>query len=152
MWVKKMLVYKVISNLDAMIAGGDKWWKLEFQCVHLDLGDNFYWVWTMGYGFRHVLMVVFWAWEGVKMHQIKKFQKQQSSVVHWSPKSRCTHWNSNFHHLSPPAILAQNFQISVIFISNKQIIRKIKEWHHVSLTSNISYLGKNLFENVSRGW
>ena len=28
--------------------------------------------------------------------------------------------------------------VSVIFISNKSIIMKIKEWYHVSLTSNIS--------------
>ena len=48
------------------------------------------------------IKIVFWAWEGVKVHWIQKFQKQQSSVVHRSPKSRCTHWNSNFHHLSPP--------------------------------------------------
>ena len=34
--------------------------------------------------------------------------------------------------------LEQIVQIYVIFISNKSIIKKIKEWYHVSLTSNIS--------------
>ena len=34
--------------------------------------------------------------------------------------------------------LEQIVQISVIFISNKSILTKIKEWYHISLTSNIS--------------
>ena len=34
--------------------------------------------------------------------------------------------------------LEQIVQISVIFISNKSNSKKIKEWYHVSLTSNIS--------------
>ena len=34
--------------------------------------------------------------------------------------------------------LQQIVQIDVIFISKKSIIKKIKEWYHVSLTSNIS--------------
>ena len=34
--------------------------------------------------------------------------------------------------------LEQIVQISVIFISNKSKLMKIKEWYHVSLTSNIS--------------
>ena len=34
--------------------------------------------------------------------------------------------------------LEQIVQINVIFISKKSIIKKIKEWYHVSLTSNIS--------------
>ena len=35
-------------------------------------------------------------------------------------------------------LLTQNVQISIVFLSVKSIIMKIKEWHHVSLTSNIS--------------
>ena len=35
-------------------------------------------------------------------------------------------------------LLAQNIQISIIFLSVKSIIIKIKEWDHMSLTSNIS--------------
>ena len=35
-------------------------------------------------------------------------------------------------------ILTQNVQISIVFLSDKSIIMKIKEWHHVSLTLNIS--------------
>ena len=34
--------------------------------------------------------------------------------------------------------LEQIVQISVIFISNKSLIMKIKDWYHKSLTSNIS--------------
>ena len=50
--------------------------------------------------------------------------------------------------------LEQIVQISVIFISNKSIIKKIKEWYHVSLTSNISaktwsnWTCRGCFENV----
>ena len=39
-----------------------------------------------------------------------------------------------FHQL----LLAQNVQISKVFLYVKSIIMKIKEWYHVSLTSNIS--------------
>ena len=35
-------------------------------------------------------------------------------------------------------IWTQNLQISIVFFSVKSIIMKIKEWYHVSLTSNIS--------------
>ena len=35
-------------------------------------------------------------------------------------------------------IWTQNLQISIVFFSVKSIIIKIKEWDHVSLTSNIS--------------
>ena len=35
-------------------------------------------------------------------------------------------------------ILKENLQISIVFLSVKSIIMKIKEWHHVFLTSNIS--------------
>ena len=36
-------------------------------------------------------------------------------------------------------LLTQNVQIStIVFLSVKSIIRKIKEWYHVSSTSNIS--------------
>ena len=35
-------------------------------------------------------------------------------------------------------LLTQNVQISIVFLSVKSIIMKIKEWYHVSLTSNIS--------------
>ena len=35
-------------------------------------------------------------------------------------------------------LLAQNVQISKVFLYVKSIIMKIKEWYHVSLTSNIS--------------
>ena len=35
-------------------------------------------------------------------------------------------------------ILTQNLQISIVFFSVKSISMKIKEWYHVSLTSNIS--------------
>ena len=55
-------------------------------------------------------------------------------------------------------LLTQNVQISIVFLSVKSIIMKIKEWHHVSLTSNIS--GKTwsnctcrgCFENVRFVW
>ena len=35
-------------------------------------------------------------------------------------------------------LLTQNVQISIVFLLVKSIIMKIKEWYHVSLTSNIS--------------
>ena len=35
-------------------------------------------------------------------------------------------------------LLTQIVQISIVFLSVKSIIMKIKEWYHVSLTSNIS--------------
>ena len=50
--------------------------------------------------------------------------------------------------------LEQIVQISVIFISNKSIIMKIKDWYHMSLTSNISAKTwsnctcKGCFENI----
>ena len=51
-------------------------------------------------------------------------------------------------------LLAQNVQISIVFLSVKSIIMKIKEWYHVSLTSNISaktwsnWTCRGCFENV----
>ena len=51
-------------------------------------------------------------------------------------------------------LLTQNVQISIVFLSVKSIIMKIKEWHHVSLTSNISaktwsnWTCRGYFENV----
>ena len=51
-------------------------------------------------------------------------------------------------------LLTQNAQISIVFLSVKSIIRKIKEWPHVSLTSNISAktwsncAWRGCFENV----
>ena len=51
-------------------------------------------------------------------------------------------------------LLIQNVQISIVFLSVKSIIMKIKEWHHVSLTSNISAktwsncTSRGCFENV----
>ena len=35
-------------------------------------------------------------------------------------------------------LLTQNVQISIVFLYVKSIIMEIKEWYHVSLTSNIS--------------
>ena len=35
-------------------------------------------------------------------------------------------------------LFTQNVQISIVFLSVKLIIMKIKEWDHISLTSNIS--------------
>ena len=46
-------------------------------------------------------------------------------------------------------LLTQNVQISIVFLSVKSIIMKIKEWHHVSLTSNIS--GKTWSNCTCRG-
>ena len=37
-----------------------------------------------------------------------------------------------------PLLLTQNVHISIVFLSVKLIIMKIKEWDHSSLTSNIS--------------
>ena len=45
--------------------------------------------------------------------------------------------------------LEEIVQISVIFISNKSNSKKIKEWYHVSLTSNIS--GKTWSNCTCRG-
>ena len=46
-------------------------------------------------------------------------------------------------------LLTQNVQISIVFLSVKSIIMNIKEWHHVSLTSNIS--GKTWSNCTCRG-
>ena len=45
--------------------------------------------------------------------------------------------------------LEQIVQISVIFISNKSIIMKIKDWYHVSLTLSIS--SKTWWNCICRG-
>ena len=51
-------------------------------------------------------------------------------------------------------IFTQNVQISIIFLSVKSIVIRIKKWYHVSLTSNISAQNRSkctssgCFENV----
>ena len=46
-------------------------------------------------------------------------------------------------------LLAQNVQISIVFLSVKSIIMKIKEWHHESLTSKGSLQKKGWILVVS---
>ena len=61
-------------------------------------------------------------------------------------------WPENF--FGTEQFFEQIVQISVIFIYNKSISMKIKEWCHMSLTSNISaktlsnWTCRGCFENV----
>ena len=59
-------------------------------------------------------------------------------------------WSRTFNQLT----LTQNLQISIVSFSVKSNSKKIKEWYHVSLTSNISaktwsnWTCRGCFENV----
>ena len=58
----------------------------------------------------------------------------QSELYPWQILRNTNKRSRTFNQL----LLTQNVQISIVFLSVKSIIMKIKEWHHVSLTSNIS--------------
>ena len=55
----------------------------------------------------------------------------------------------NLNNLFQKLLFTQNVQISIIFLSVKSIVIRIKKWYHVSLTSNIS--AKTWSNCTSRG-
>ena len=57
--------------------------------------------------------------------------------------------NSKRSRMFNQLILTENLEISIVFFSIKSIIMKIKEWYHLSLTSNIS--AKNWSNCTCRG-
>ena len=65
------------------------------------------------------------------------------------PLPNCTKFDSYQTRVNQ-LLLTQNVQISIVFHSVKSIIMKIKEWHHVFLTSNIS--GKTWSNCTCRGY
>ena len=117
-------------------------WSWHFQNTPYMCNLTKFWLRYLRLKTQDTILLFSWEliWEDEKNRNlnnlIQKLFCSTSKVPIWTRMIfRSTIKRSRmFHQL----LLTQNVQISIVFLLVKSIIMKIKEWYHVSLTSNIS--------------
>ena len=117
-------------------------WSWRFQNTPYMCNLTKFWLRYLRLKTQDTILLFSWEliWEDEKNRNLNNLIQElfcsKSKVPIWTRMIfRSTIKRSRmFHQL----LLTQNVQISIVFLLVKSIIMKIKEWYHVSLTSNIS--------------